>query len=135
MALRDSLPTLHGVYLEVVGKADDDKDDDERNLIGYASFHTEQAPPRFENVVDNLNASKVQRFCVVDRWSEPKVPRESVKELFESRVHLCPRKVSRVDNYIGVRKVSLGLANCRVRKVQIEKRYRERAIGGKRKII
>ena len=77
-----SLPTLHGVYLEVVGKADDDKDDDERNLIGYASFHTEQAPPQFENVVDNLNASKVQRFCVVNRLVvNPKFRGKGVKEL------------------------------------------------------
>ena len=76
-----SLPTLHGVYLEVVGKADDDKDDDERNLIGYASFHTEQAPPQFENVVDNLNASKVQRFCVVNRLVvNPKFRGKGVKE-------------------------------------------------------
>ena len=77
-----SLPTLHGVYLEVVGKADDDNDDDERNLIGYASFHTEQAPPQFENVVDNLNASKVQRFCVVNRLVvNPKFRGKGVKEL------------------------------------------------------
>ena len=77
-----SLPTLHGVYLEVVGKADDDKDDDERNVIGYASFHTEQAPPQFENVVDNLNASKVQRFCVVNRLVvNPKFRGKGVKEL------------------------------------------------------
>ena len=77
-----SLPTLHGVYLEVVGKADDDKDDDERNLIGYASFHTEQAPPQFENVVDNQNASKVQRFCVVNRLVvNPKFRGKAVKEL------------------------------------------------------
>ena len=77
-----SLPTLHGVYLEVVGKADDDKDDDERNLIGYASFHTEQAPPQFENVVDDLNASKVQRFCVVNRLVvNPKFRGKGVKEL------------------------------------------------------
>jgi len=77
-----SPPTLHGVYLEVVGKADDDKDDDERNLIGYASFHTEQAPPQFENVVDNLNASKVQRFCVVNRLVvNPKFRGKGVKEL------------------------------------------------------
>lgn len=77
-----SLPTLHGVYLEVVGKADDDNDDDERNLIGYASFHTEQAPPLFENVVDNLNASKVQRFCVVNRLVvNPKFRGKGVKEL------------------------------------------------------
>ena len=76
-----SLPTLHGVYLEVVGKADDDNDDDERNLIGYASFHTEQAPPQFENVVDNLNASKVQRFCVVNRLVvNPKFRGKGVKE-------------------------------------------------------
>ena len=77
-----SPPALHGVYLEVVGKADDDKDDDERNLIGYASFHTEQAPPQFENVVDNLNASKVQRFCVVNRLVvNPKFRGKGVKEL------------------------------------------------------
>ena len=77
-----SLPTLHGVYLEVVGKVDDDKDDDERNVIGYASFHTEQAPPQFENVVDDLNASKVQRFCVVNRLVvNPKFRGKGVKEL------------------------------------------------------
>ena len=35
----ESLPTMHGVYLEVV-KANDD----ENLIIGYASFHTEQAP-------------------------------------------------------------------------------------------
>ena len=67
----ESLPTLYGVYLEVIRildkDADNEDEDDDKNLIGYASFHTEQAPPQFENVVDNLNASKVQRFCVVNR--------------------------------------------------------------------
>ena len=73
----ESLPTMHGVYLEVV-KANDD----ENLIIGYASFHTEQAPPQFENVVDTLNASKVQRFCVVNRLVvNPKFRGKGVKEL------------------------------------------------------
>ena len=68
---------MHGVYLEVV-KANDD----ENLIIGYASFHTEQAPPQFENVVDTLNASKVQRFCVVNRLVvNPKFRGKGVKEL------------------------------------------------------
>ena len=73
----ESLPTMHGAYLEVV-KANDD----ENLIIGYASFHTEQAPPQFENVVDTLNASKVQRFCVVNRLVvNPKFRGKGVKEL------------------------------------------------------
>jgi len=80
----ESLPTLYGVYLEVTSHkhADGEDDDDDKNLIGYASFHTEQAPPQFENVVENLNASKVQRFCVVNRLVvNPKYRGKGVKEL------------------------------------------------------
>ena len=80
----ESLPTLYGVYLEVTSHkhADGEDDDDDKNLIGYASFHTEQAPPQFESVVENLNASKVQRFCVVNRLVvNPKYRGKGVKEL------------------------------------------------------